>query len=186
MCKPIDVLSRDEVLALVHALNPRYRSRARDRAWIALVYGTGLRCAEACDLLVQDLDLPRGAATVRRGKGGKRRLVGIPDWTRPYLELWLARRGPKPGPVFDTPTGLAVRPHYYRRLLPRLAAKIGLAKRVHPHGLRHSWASAAAWAGMPIHLIQAALGHANLAITTTYVQHLAPTSVIEAMRGFNP
>ena len=69
-----------------------------------------------------------------------------------------------------------------RRLLPRLAARAGIEKRVHPHGLRHTHAAELAAEGKPLNLIQAQLGHASLATTDRYLCHIAPQQLIDAIR----
>ena len=71
---------------------------------------------------------------------------------------------------------------YVRTLLPRLARKAGIDKRVHAHGLRHTHAYELASEGTPIHVIQAQLGHASVATTDRYIKHLNPSAVVETMR----
>ena len=72
---------------------------------------------------------------------------------------------------------------YIRALLPRLAKRAKIDKRVHAHGLRHTFAFELANEGVPIHVIQHALGHANVAITSLYISHLSPNVVIDRMRN---
>jgi integrase len=67
-------------------------------------------------------------------------------------------------------------------LLPRLAAKVGIDKRVHPHGLRHCLAYELMMEGVPVPIIQRQLGHASLATTDRYLRTIAPSDVIEAMQ----
>jgi integrase/recombinase XerD len=66
--------------------------------------------------------------------------------------------------------------------LHRLGAKAGIEKRVHPHALRHSMAFDLMWEGVPVPLIQAQLGHASLATTQRYLDHLAPKDLVDAMQ----
>jgi integrase/recombinase XerD len=68
-------------------------------------------------------------------------------------------------------------------LLPRLAVKEGIEKRVHPHGLRHTHAAELAAEAVPLNLVQAQLGHSSLATTDRYLRHIAPAQLIEAMRA---
>ena len=77
--------------------------------------------------------------------------------------------------------GEALHTNAVRELLKRLASKAGIEKRVHPHGLRHTFAAAAA-RQIPIHFVQNALGHSNLAVTSRYVSHLGGAAV-DAVRG---
>jgi site-specific recombinase XerD len=71
---------------------------------------------------------------------------------------------------------------YVRALLPRLARKAGIEKRVHPNGLRHTCAAELAVEGVPVPLIQQQLGHASLHTTTVYLRHIAPVELVEKMR----
>ena len=125
---------------------------------------------------------------VLRGKGDRSRTVGMDPGAFALVERWLdvrrhlgigARR-----PVFCTLQGGPMKDAYLRALLPRLARKAGIEKRVHAHGLRHTHAFERACEGRhPLHVIQAQLGHSNLATTDRYVRHLAPRQVIEVMRA---
>jgi site-specific recombinase XerD len=86
-------------------------------------------------------------------------------------------------PLFCTLKGEPIESAYIRALLPRLGRKAGIAKRCHAHGLRHSAACDLAREGVELRIISAALGHSSLATTDTYLRHLAPQAVIEAMRA---
>ncbi|HJQ83494.1 MAG TPA: tyrosine-type recombinase/integrase [Candidatus Binatia bacterium] len=84
--------------------------------------------------------------------------------------------------MFCTLKGGRVATAYVRALMPRLARRAGIEKRVHAHGLRHTHAAELAMEGKPVNLIQAQLGHASLAVTSAYLAHIAPAQLIEAMR----
>ena len=71
---------------------------------------------------------------------------------------------------------------YVRGLMPRLARRAGIEKRVHPHGLRHTHAAELAFEGLPMNAIQAQLGHASLATTSRYLAHIAPAELVKAMQ----
>jgi integrase/recombinase XerD len=71
---------------------------------------------------------------------------------------------------------------YVRHLLRRLAGKAGIDKRVHPHGLRHTYAAELAREGVPMNVLRDALGHSTLATTDRYLRDVAPVHVIETMR----
>ena len=125
------------------------------------------------------------ARFVENGKGDKSRSVVLNESAMAYIERWKAKRkalGIKRGPLFCTSTGKAVLPSYVRALLPRLARRAGIEKRVHAHGLRHTHAAELAHEGKPVNLIQQQLGHANLAVTSRYLDHIAPRERIEAMK----
>jgi site-specific recombinase XerD len=72
-------------------------------------------------------------------------------------------------------------PSQVRTALPRLARRAGISKRVHPHGLRHTHAYELMMEGVPMAIIQRQLGHLSLATTNTYLAHIAPKEVIEAI-----
>ena len=86
-------------------------------------------------------------------------------------------------PLFCTLRGGAVAASYVRELLPRMASRAGIDKRVHPHGLRHTHAAELAAEGVPLNVIQRQLGRSNAATTSRYLDHIAPQQVIETMRG---
>ena len=68
------------------------------------------------------------------------------------------------------------------KLVRRFGAKAGIEKRVHPHALRHSMAYDLMWEGVPVPLIQAQVGHASLATTQRYLDHIAPKELVETMQ----
>jgi integrase len=78
---------------------------------------------------------------------------------------------------------LAIQVKYVDGLLPRLAQKAGIDKRVHPHGLRHTHASELRSEGLDIGVISRQLGHKSIATTAQYLDHIAPQAVIEAVRA---
>jgi len=177
------VLTRDEVRALFGALPRRGRVAARNRAILALMYKAGLRVSEVCRLRLSDLDAPSLSIQVRRGKGGRDRIV-YPDleaWK--VLGDWLAAH---PGgewlfPLLratpwrpDLDGGRHVTPRYVEALVRNLARRAGIAKRVTPHTLRHTYATEAVREGVPLHQVQRDLGHAHLATTAVYL-HVADT-----------
>jgi site-specific recombinase XerD len=81
-------------------------------------------------------------------------------------------------PLFCTLKGEPLWDSYARTLCKRLAAKAGIEKRVHPHGLRHGWALAQVESGTSLPVIQQLLGHSSLATTATYVSHIAPAKAV--------
>jgi len=184
---PAEVLTPDEVRALIKACSNRASTGVRNRALLVVLYRAGLRISEALQLAPKDVDRAAGTVTVLRGKGGKRRTIGLDPGAFALLECWLEHRA-KLGvnghkPIFCTLNGNRMATAYVRAMMPRLARKAGIEKRVHAHGLRHTHAAELAMEGKPVNLIQAQLGHANLAVTSTYLSHIAPAQLIEAMRN---
>ena len=164
---------------------PRQRmARLRDTAIVELLYGTGIRVGELAALDVRDIDLHGGEVRVM-GKGNKERIVPMPKKARLALALWLdARR--RPGvlaePLFTVlrrnkePEARRLSARDVRRGLERRGRVGGLDDRVHPHRLRHSYATHLLDMGADLREIQELLGHASLSTTQKYtavsVEHL--------------
>jgi len=183
---PPEVLSHAEVCALIEACGRYAPLGLRNRALIALLYRAGLRINEALSLYPKDLDLDDGSVRVLHGKGGRSRTVGLDPGAAAVIERWLEARS-RLGlngrhPVFCTLRGQQMSAAYVRRLLKRLAARAGIEKRVHAHGLRHTHAAQLRAEGVDIAIISRQLGHTSITTTARYLDHLAPRAVIEAMR----
>ena len=185
--RPPEVLTEAEAIALIRACSTRAPTGVRNRALIAVLWRSGLRISEALALELRDLDLDAGSIRVRHGKGDRSRTVGVDDQTSALLARWIDRRRRlSPGarsPVFCTLQGGRIDTSYVRRLLPRLAAKAGIDRRVHAHGLRHTHAAEMAREGTPINIIRDDLGHTSLAVTDRYLRDVAPETVIRTMRA---
>ena len=170
-------LGVDDCVALVEENRSRGSAAAelRNRALVELLYGAGLRVGELASLDVRDVDPRRGDVRVM-GKGGKERVVPLPAAAREALGAWLdSRRGPgvlaeplftslRPRP--DGPRRLGARD--MRRVLKARARRAGIADRVHPHRLRHSYATHLLDMGADLREIQELLGHASLSTTEKY------------------
>jgi site-specific recombinase XerD len=162
------------------------RHGRRLRAMIVVPWRGGLRIHEALALAENDLDPRRGSLLVRKGKGGKRREVGMDEWGWEQVRPWLGVRVELPvGPLFciiDGPTrgrpwsGAAVRSE-----LRRLASRAGVRRRFAPHPLRHAHALELAREGVPLNIIQRQ--HANLGTTSIYLQGIDPEEIIAAVRA---
>src|SRR6266568_7978078 len=145
---PAEVLTADEVTRLIRACSHRAPTGIRNGALMVILHRAGLRISEALALRPKDLDPQAGTVRVLHGKGDKARTVGMDAEAFATIERWLDRRR-KIGitdrvPVFCTLKGKSVHTAYIRGLLPRLARKAGVMKRVHPHGFRHTHAAALA------------------------------------------
>jgi site-specific recombinase XerD len=160
---PADPPTVDEIVAVMrHTAEDRHGWRAR--AIIVVLWRAGLRVQEALALSEHDLDARRGSILVRRGKGGRRREVGMDAWGWEQLRRWQTVRASLPaGPLFciiDGPTrgrpwsGAGVRGEFRR-----LAREAGVRHRFAPHQLRHAHALELAREGVPLNIIQRQLGH---------------------------
>ena len=183
---PVEVLAPDEVRRLIMACSASSSLGLRNRALITVLYRAGLRISEALDLRVKDVDMYAGSIAVLRGKGNRRRTVGVDAGALAVIKKWIDRRRelglPQDAPFLCSLRGRPLSSSYMRELLPRLAHQVGIQKRVHPHGLRHTHAYELMMENVPMPIIQRQLGHASLATTDTYLSHIAPRDVINAMK----
>lgn len=163
----LEVLSKDEVVALFEAIqNPKHL------LMVKLMYSAGLRVSELLDLRVRDLELSRGYGWVRKGKGRKDRLFVIAKCLTKELEDWTC--GKEQGElVFRGYRGrLSVRT--VQEIVRKAAKKAMIRKNVHPHTLRHSFATHMIENGYPVNSVQSLLGHNSPDTTMIYVHMKAP------------
>jgi site-specific recombinase XerD len=179
---PADPPTVEEIVAVMRPLGDRADGH-RLRALIVLLWRAGLRISEALALQESDLDGDRGAVLVRGGKGGKRREVGMDRWAWEQLEPWLEIRRELPlGAmlcVIHGPTaGRRWEAAAARKQLHHAAAAAGVRRRFAPHQLRHAHAVEMAHERVPLVVIQRQLGHANLRITSIYLQGIDSSEII--------
>jgi site-specific recombinase XerD len=160
----------------------------RMRALVVVLWRAGLRIGEALALVESDLDPTRGSILVRHGKGDKRRESGMDDWAWDQVGSWLAGRRAFPvGPLFCVITGpTAGRPwsqSAVRADFRRLGRQADVRRRFAPHQLRHAHAVEMAREGVPLNIIQRQLGHANLGITSIYLQGIDSGEIVAAVHG---
>lgn len=179
-------LSTDEVSRLIQAAVEHSRTSERLRNWtlIAFLFHTGLRVSELCGLRVSDVQhrnrLPHSIRVI--GKGNKERRVILSAEAKRSLYQWLQERAhiEAAAPlevdasfVWLVPAGKrrgeGISPSGVRALLRHLAPLANLTKRVHPHLLRHSFATEAVRRGAKIHGLKEMLGHASIATTGVYL-----------------
>jgi integrase/recombinase XerD len=167
-----DVLTPDEVQRLMKACSRRAPTGIRNAALIGTTWRCGLRIGETLALRPKDVDLDYGTLTVQHGKGDKRRVVGLDAGTIALISRWLEVRRRLPAgtytPVYCNLRGRKIDQSYVRHLLPRLARRAGIDKRVHPHALRHAFAVELEREGAPLSTIRDLLGHSSAAVTDRY------------------
>lgn len=182
-----ELLTVDEARALIRSASNRAPTGIRNRALIVSMYRVGLRPGEALALRCGDVDLAEGTVAVPARKGGTGRVVGIDPGSAEIVRRWLQRRekqGIDPdAPLFCTLAGESLKAAYVRELLPRLARKAGIAKRVHPLGLRYTCAAEMAAEGYPTALIETHLGVAVSGSARRYLRQFSPDEVVSAVRG---
>ena len=172
-------LSIEEIAQLV-TIDPRTDLDRRDRAILELFYSSGLRLAELSGLDLGDLDL--GDAVVRvMGKGAKTRIVPIGGYAREAVLAWLNVRSAcareSEQALFVNRSGTRLGARAIQQRVAVWAQRQGLGRRVHPHMLRHSFASHVLESSSDLRAVQELLGHADISTTQVYThldfQHLA-------------
>lgn len=166
-----DVLSETQVEALLNAPDPDTPLGQRDRALFETLYASGMRVSEAVGLTLARLSLNQGLVRVI-GKGGRERLVPLGERALDALNIWLSNGRvalkPKTESVFVSARGQALtRQAIWQRI--RLHAKVAeIDSAVHPHRLRHSFATHLLDHGADLRVVQILLGHADLSTTQIY------------------
>jgi site-specific recombinase XerD len=182
-----ELLTDDEARQLIRGASNRAPTGIRNRALIAMMYRVGLRPGEALALRVDDIDVAQGIARIPARKGGAGRVTGIDGQTLELVQRWLARRervGVADGDyLFCTLAGEELKAAYVRELLPRLARRAGIAKRVHPLGLRYACAAEMSTEGLSTALIETHLGVAVSGSARRYLVQCTPEEVIAAVRA---
>jgi integrase/recombinase XerC len=153
---------------------------ARDRAMFELFYSSGLRLSELSGLDLNDLDLRAGEAQVT-GKGRKTRIVPVGRQALAAIAAWLTLRQPlardNPTALFISQRGTRLTPRSVQLRLDRWALQAGLGQHVHPHMLRHAFATHVLQSSGDLRAVQEMLGHASISTTQVYThldwQHLA-------------
>ena len=178
------VLDADEMKRLVEVPTDDQLG-LRDRAMLELFYSSGLRLSELCALRWTALDLPESLVRVT-GKGGKTRLVPVGSHACAALQAWRGQSAPAlDAPVFPGRGGGPISPRAVQLRLRLLAQRQGIWKRVHPHLLRHSFASHVLESSGDLRGVQELLGHADIATTQIYT-HVAGERLAEVVRTKHP
>ena len=172
-------LTTDQAARLV-SFDARDPLAWRDRALLELLYSSGLRLSEVVNLDLAELDLAGGLVRVT-GKGRKVRDVPVGAKAREALQEWIAMRGqfatPEESAVFIARNGRRLGPRALQARVRHWAARQGMEVPVHPHMLRHSFASHVLESSGDLRAVQEMLGHANISTTQIYThldfQHLA-------------
>ncbi len=182
---PADPPKPEEIIVVMRQAGGG-RHGLRIRALIAVLWRGGLRISEALALNETDVDERRGSLLVRHGKGDKRREAGMDQFGFEQLNAWLAHRvGLPPGPLFCVIDGSTRGRRWSdtsaRAELRQLAADAGVRRRFAPHQLRHAHAVELAREGVAVNIIQRQLGHTDLGTTSTYLQGIDPSEIIDTV-----
>lgn len=178
-----EVLTATEVELLLKAPDLESRIGIRDCAILEILYASGLRVSEVCDLDITAVD----DQFVRvRGKGGKERIVPIAARAVRAIDFYLHRcRQNGEGALFTTQTGKRIDRITIWNRVKYYAKKAGIAKPISPHTLRHSFATHLLENGADLRIIQEMLGHASIGTTDRYT-HVNQKQIREAFDRFHP
>lgn len=182
-------LNVDQAQAVMEAEAPPGAMGLRDLALAEVLYGSGLRISEALSLTVDDVRADRGFVRVR-GKGNKERLAPLSVAAQERLLEYLGLRqelakNPEETALFVGLRGGPLTRREAQRIVSRLAANAGIGQEVHPHTLRHSFASHLLQAGADLRSVQELLGHSRLSTTERYT-HLDLRQIMEVYDKAHP
>ena len=186
-----EVLSTEEIDAILSVIDLSQQEGQRDRAAIELLYSCGLRVSELCSLKMHNLFLDEGFLRVV-GKGNKERLVPISPQAVKELQLWFYTRNtimPKSGEEDYVFLSVRRRQHLSRitvfHNLRLYAERAGITKTISPHTLRHSFATHLLEGGANLRVIQALLGHEQISTTEVYT-HIDRSMLRQQVQTYFP
>jgi integrase/recombinase XerD len=181
---PAEPLTPAEVTAIVGQCSRRAPTGIRNRALLTLLYRSGLRVSEILAVRPSDVDMNKHSIRLLDTKSGQPQTRGFHPSADDALARWIDTRkalGAGGKRLFCTLAGTPLSDDYVRGLLRRLGAKAGISKRVHPHGLRHTFAVELEDAGTPVTVISKLLGHSTVAVTARYLDHLTNSQAVTAL-----
>lgn len=185
-----DTLHADQVRRLLESVDPAKPLGRRDRAMLELFYASGLRLAELCGARLEHVDFESDFLRVT-GKGNKTRLVPIGGAARAALDDYLKNERPTlvrkrtSSHVFLSVRGGGLSPARVREIVKERALAADIGRHLHPHLLRHSFATHLLQGGADLRVIQELLGHADLSTTQVYT-HIEGGRLKSVHRRFHP
>lgn len=166
-----DILSREEMLAVLGQANVQDRLGFRDRTMLELLYAAGLRVSELCSLKPLDFDPQRNIVRVF-GKGSKERLVPIhttaAQFLSDYIQHWRPLFKPAQDACFLNRSGKGLSRQAIWKIVKKHVANAGIHKEISPHTFRHSFATHLLEGGADLRSVQMLLGHADISATEIY------------------
>ena len=190
----VTFLQVNEIQAILDSIDLDTQTGLRDRAIFELLFSSGLRVSELCNLNIKDINLDRREFVVR-GKGSKDRPIYIDESAANRVRDYLATRHDSLPALFlnnSKNAGLPSTDGNYRRLTPRSIERIiekyarmaGITKHVTPHTLRHSFATDLLMNGADLRSVQSLLGHSNISTTQIYT-HITDTHLKDVHDKFH-
>jgi len=177
-----EVLTEREQKRLLAQPNQGCPTGLRNHCMLRVMFDVGLRASELLNLKPEHIGWTSGKLFVREGKGAKDRVLWLNEATLEKLRGWREVR-PSGEHLFVTLQGGQLSARYLRAMVKRLARKAGITKDVHPHMLRHTFATDLYRETKNIRLVQKALGHSDLSTTMIYT-HVVDEELEDALRGF--
>ena len=157
------VLTKKEVRKLINSIENK-----KSKLMISMLYACGFRVSELINLKLEDLDFDEGIGHVRQAKGKKDRIFNIPSFLfKPLEKQTEEQKQNNKEFLFTGPKG-KLTDRNIQKMIKKIAEKAGIKKDVHPHALRHSYATHLLENGVDIRYIQALLGHSSIATTELY------------------
>ncbi len=193
--RQIEIIEYPDLERLLAAPNGSDLRSLRDKAILEMLFSTGLRISELCSLN-RRFDLKRGELSVR-GKGGKLRVVFLSERAKNAIKNYLEKRGDVEEALFisltkakSLPTGRQAKvigrilPRTIQRIVDFYSRKAGIPQKVHPHTIRHLFATDLLIGGADLRSVQELLGHANVSTTQIYT-HLTNKGLREIHQAFH-
>lgn len=181
---PAEPLTPEEVASLIGQCSAVSTIGIRNRAMLTLLYRSGLRISELLSLRPADVNFAKHSIRLLDTKAGHAQTRGFHASADDALMRWIDKRrqlGRRTGPLFCKLDGGPLTAQYVRGLMKRLAVQVGIEKRVHPHGLRHTFAVELDAAGASISVISKLLGHSSPQTTARYLDHLSNGQAVAAL-----
>ena len=192
--RQIEFLEIEEIERLFQAADGIDLKTLRDRAILELLFSSGLRVSELVNLNRDQVNLKTGEFSVR-GKGGKVRVVFVSDRAKAALERYIGKRADIDPALFariglkqiegeKQASSMRITPRTIQRIVKYYALKAGIVKDVHPHTLRHSFATDLIQNGADIRSVQEMLGHSSVTTTQIYT-HVTNKQLKEVHKAFH-
>lgn len=185
-----DILTLQEVIAMMDAVKGRSPQAVRDRAILELFYASGLRVSELSDLTLDQLNLDSGFIRCR-GKGSKERVVPVGKTARAAIQKYCDKSRPAftktvtGDEVFLSKLGKKISRVSLWKLIGKYARAAGIQKEIKPHTLRHTFATHLLEHGADLRSVQEMLGHADISTTQIYT-HVDRERLRQVHKQFHP
>lgn len=185
-------LTVDEINFLLDKLDDKQlasKRPMRDRTILEVLYATGVRCSELCNIKLTDIDFDQQTILIT-GKGNKQRMVLFNDNAKQRMLNYIQQERiqdlqQQSDYLFLTQRGFGIQERSIQKILNKFSAQLPGKKNITPHKIRHSFATHLLNAGMNLRALQELLGHSSLATTEKYT-HIAVKDLKELYRKINP